>query len=221
MQSGMPSCCKGFMPQKMSCRIPRHFTVWTHDAMQYMMQYTIVHMSWTGVAPRRAISRKGASWAVGRGEGEAKGRRRAEMRGVMHGVVRKEGLEPSRPNGHEVLNLARLPIPPLSQADGYIRFEIREFPPLLTSRATNEQHASVLRREPSRRKNAVRACSCEGTARNPYAGRVLAKHARLPSRPRKMGICSFIETHAVCTQVLERTARSRSRTFWWPSRLQR
>ena len=31
-------------------------------------------------------------------------------------MVRKGGLEPPRPNGHEVLNLARLPIPPLSQA---------------------------------------------------------------------------------------------------------
>lgn len=26
----------------------------------------------------------------------------------------KEGVEPSRPNGHQILSLARLPIPPLS-----------------------------------------------------------------------------------------------------------
>jgi hypothetical protein len=29
--------------------------------------------------------------------------------------VREEGIEPSQPNGHKVLNLARLPIPPLAQ----------------------------------------------------------------------------------------------------------
>jgi hypothetical protein len=33
-------------------------------------------------------------------------------RGVL---VRKGGLEPPRPCGHKVLNLARLPIPPLSR----------------------------------------------------------------------------------------------------------
>ena len=29
-------------------------------------------------------------------------------------LVRKEGLEPTRPFGHQILNLARLPVPPLS-----------------------------------------------------------------------------------------------------------
>jgi hypothetical protein len=31
-------------------------------------------------------------------------------------LVRKGGLEPPRPCGHEILSLARLPVPPLSHA---------------------------------------------------------------------------------------------------------
>lgn len=34
-------------------------------------------------------------------------------------MVRKGGLEPPRPCDHKILNLARLPIPPLSHALGH------------------------------------------------------------------------------------------------------
>ena len=37
----------------------------------------------------------------------------------MH-LVGEEGLEPSRPEGHKILSLARLPVPPLAQCCNYI-----------------------------------------------------------------------------------------------------
>ena len=37
-------------------------------------------------------------------------------------LVRKEGLEPTRPFGHQILNLARLPVPPLSRPLGNYLF---------------------------------------------------------------------------------------------------
>ena len=47
--------------------------------------------------------------------GKLEGGRLAPL-GVADELVRKGGIEPPRPCGHKILNLARLPIPPLSHA---------------------------------------------------------------------------------------------------------
>ena len=63
---------------------------------------------------RRGVRRRAGS-QLGAGSGSAESARREDER-----LVRKGGLEPPRSCDHKVLNLARLPIPPLSHGGGVV-----------------------------------------------------------------------------------------------------
>src|SRR5215472_9263900 len=90
-------------------------------------------------------------------------------------MVPKEGFEPSRPNGHYALNVARLPIPPLRhEVEPTIGFEP------MTCCLRNSCSAAELRRPSDRRDSTTAARTLQHAM--PSMGRAYVRPRLPPER---------------------------------------